>query len=196
MSIGIQEAHQTQLKHGSGSQGGHVAGQGIPGQHPAADGVSRALCHQITDEGLGTDASLVGGFVIDTAIGSGERPVYGPFEIEDNRIRLMRSATGFTQTEGSHIQESEFCATCHTLITHVLGPDGDVIGELPEQVPYQEWLHSAYVETESCQDCHMPVVTEPTAITSVLGEPREGLSRHTFRGANFFHAPGLPALQG
>jgi hypothetical protein len=31
----------------------------------------------------------------------------------------------------------------------------------------------------------MPVVTQPTPITSVLGEPREGVSRHDFRGANF-----------
>ena len=32
----------------------------------------------------------------------------------------------------------------------------------------------------------MPVVAEPMPITSVLGEPREGLSRHDFRGSNFF----------
>lgn len=164
------------------------AGAGVnPRAHLAADGVSCALCHQITEEGLGTEASLVGNFVIDIAgSATGERPIFGPFEIEESRIRLMRSATGFTQTEASHIQQSEFCATCHTLITEALGPNGDVIGELPEQVPYQEWLHSDYVETASCQDCHMPVVDEKMPITSVLGEPREGLSRHTFRGANFF----------
>ncbi len=32
----------------------------------------------------------------------------------------------------------------------------------------------------------MPPVAEPTPIASVLGEPREGLSRHTFLGGNFF----------
>jgi hypothetical protein len=152
----------------------------------AADGVSCALCHQITDEGQGTEASLVGNFVIGSASAGDARPIYGPFEIDESRIRLMSSATGFTQTEASHIQQSEFCATCHTLITHALGPDGEVVGELPEQVPYQEWLHSDYAESQSCQDCHMPVVREATPITSVLGEGREGLSRHTFRGANFF----------
>ena len=31
----------------------------------------------------------------------------------------------------------------------------------------------------------MPVVTQPTPITSVVGQPREGVSRHDFRGANF-----------
>jgi hypothetical protein len=84
------------------------------------------------------------------------------------------------------VQRSELCATCHTLITHALGPDGQVIGELPEQVPYQEWLHSGYRTEKSCQDCHMAVVETPTRITSVLGEPREGFARHEFRGGNFF----------
>jgi hypothetical protein len=152
----------------------------------AADGVSCALCHQITDEGLGTEESLVGNFRIEASQPDGERAIYGPFEIEDDRIRIMQSATGFRQTEGTHIQESEFCATCHTLITHALGPGGEVIGELPEQVPYQEWLHSDYRTERSCQDCHMPTVTEPVPITSVLGEDREGLSRHSFRGSNAF----------
>jgi len=101
-------------------------------------------------------------------------------------MALMRSATGYTQTEASHIQQAELCATCHTLITHALGPAGEVIGELPEQVPYQEWLHSGYREEKCCQDCHMPVVAEPVPITSVLGEARDGLSRHSFRGSNFF----------
>jgi hypothetical protein len=32
----------------------------------------------------------------------------------------------------------------------------------------------------------MPVVTQETPIASVLGQPRAGLSRHTFRGGNFF----------
>lgn len=152
----------------------------------AADGVSCALCHQITEEGLGTEASLVGGFVIDALTRSDERPVYGPFEIDEGRMHVMRSATGFTQTETDHIQSSELCATCHTLITEALGPNGEVIGELPEQVPYQEWLHSDYVEQSSCQDCHMPKVEQSMEISSILGEARDGLARHSFAGSNFF----------
>jgi len=53
-------------------------------------------------------------------------------------------------------------------------------------VPYQEWLHSDYQDTRSCQSCHMPEVKEEVPITSVLGEPRAGVSRHTFVGGNFF----------
>ena len=82
-------------------------------------------------------------------------------------------------------RQSELCATCHTLYTQALGPDGTHIGSLPEQVPYLEWRHSAFREERSCQSCHMPVVSS-TPITSVLGEPRETLARHTFLGGNFF----------
>jgi hypothetical protein len=78
------------------------------------------------------------------------------------------------------------CATCHTLYTQALGPQGKVIGELPEQVPYQEWLHSGFRDKQSCQSCHMPEVRDRTPIAKVLGQPREGFSRHTFVGANFF----------
>src|SRR5690606_8375468 len=85
----------------------------------------------------------------------------------------------------THLQQSEMCATCHTLYTHALGAGGVGI-QLPEQTPYHEWLNSVYRETQSCQSCHMPVVADSTAITSVLGQPREGVSRHVFRGGNFF----------
>jgi hypothetical protein len=78
------------------------------------------------------------------------------------------------------------CATCHTLLTQALGPDGSPIGRLAEQVPYQEWLHSEFKTTRSCQSCHMPVIKEPVPITRVFGVPREGVSRHTFVASNFF----------
>ena len=152
----------------------------------AADGVSCTVCHQIQPGNLGTRESLVGGFEIDLAAPPGERTIFGPFEIDAGRTALMRSAVDYRPAAGAHVQSSELCATCHTLITHSLGPGGEVIGELPEQVPYEEWLHSAYREERSCQSCHMPVVAGEMPIASVLGEPRAGVSRHTFRGANFF----------
>ena len=71
-------------------------------------------------------------------------------------------------------RRSELCATCHTLFTQALDPQGTVVGELPEQVPYQEWLHSAFRGARSCQSCHMPAVAEKVRISSVFGEPREG----------------------
>jgi hypothetical protein len=147
----------------------------------AADGVSCTLCHQIGPERFGTRESFVGGFVIQ----AGVPRMLGPFDIDRGRTTIMRSATTVEPAKGEHIRQSELCATCHTLITQALGPDGKHIGSLPEQVPYLEWQHSAFREERSCQSCHMPEVAS-TPIASVLGEPRETLARHTFLGGNFF----------
>ena len=152
----------------------------------AADGVSCSLCHQITPESFGTPESFTGGFVVDTARVGEHGRIFGPFEVDTGRITIMRSATGFRPTEAAHIQTSEHCATCHVLYTTALGPGGRVIARLPEQTPYQEWLNSAYRGVQTCQDCHMPRVADSTAITAVLGQPRPGVSRHTFVGGNFF----------
>ena len=153
----------------------------------AQDGVSCSVCHQIRPDNLGTRESFVGGFVIDTTRPPGEREEFGPFEVERGERRIMRSSSGgYQPAQGEHIRQSELCATCHTLITTALGPKGETIGELPEQMPYQEWFNSGFRETQSCQSCHMPVVTEPVRMTSTLGKFREGVSRHVFVGGNFF----------
>ena len=152
----------------------------------AKDGVSCSLCHQIGTARLGTPQSFTGGFVIEPPDAQGNAHEYGPFEIDPGHTRVMQSSTeGFVPTQGAHIRQSQLCATCHTLITETLGPGGKPVGRLPEQVPYQEWLHSDYKDTQSCQSCHMPVVKEPVPVTRVFGVPRE-LSRHVFVAANFF----------
>jgi len=154
----------------------------------AADGVSCTVCHQIEAERLGTPESFTGGYVIKAA-GPGlaaTRPLYGPRDVDAGRTLVMRSVTGFTPARGPHVQQSELCASCHTLITNALGPQGEVVGELPEQVPYLEWQHSDFAAERSCQACHMPPVERATPIAAVLGEPREGLARHTFVGGNVF----------
>ena len=153
----------------------------------AEDGVSCSLCHQIAKDKLGTRESLVGEFVVDTTRKLGEREEYGPYKIENGQNRIMRSSTGgYKPTQSDHIKQSELCATCHTLITKTLGPNGQVLGEFPEQMPYQEWLNSEYKDKQSCQSCHMPVIQEPVAITKVLGVTRDDASRHVFVGGNFF----------
>lgn len=152
----------------------------------ALDGVSCSVCHQISATNLGTPESFTGGFTVDELAEAGSRHVYGPFEVDEGRVRLMQSASGFRPEASPHIQSSELCASCHTLYTHALDSDGNEIAELPEQVPYLEWLHSDYRETQSCQSCHMPVVQTPAPVTRVLGQPRDDVSRHVFRGGNFF----------
>jgi hypothetical protein len=153
----------------------------------AQDGVSCSMCHQISKEKLGTRESFVGGFDVDTTKSKGERAEYGPYKIEDGQLRIMRSSSGgYRPTESDHVRKSELCATCHTLITKALGPRGEVIGQLPEQMPYQEWFNSEFKETQSCQSCHMPVVEEDTPVANTLGKPREKMGRHVFVGGNYF----------
>ena len=162
----------------------------------AADGVSCTLCHQITAKNLGTPASFTGGFVIDTTIPIESRPLFGPFTPDPALQRVMHSATGFQQAEGAHIRSSELCATCHTLYTTARGPSGEALGRFPEQVPFQEWQHSAYAEIASCQSCHMPPIPGEAPIASVLGQPRQGARRHSFVGGNFFVLRMLDRFRG
>jgi hypothetical protein len=154
----------------------------------AHDGVSCSLCHQIAPDNLGQASSLVGGFHVDTTTPSDQRQVFGPFTIDAGRQEIMRSASGFQPQNAAHIQSSELCATCHTLITEALGPDGSHLGALFEQMPFQEWQHSDYAQgqEQSCQSCHMPPAAQATQIASVLGPARDGVMRHDFRGGNFF----------
>ena len=151
----------------------------------AMDGVSCTVCHQLLPDDFGEHASFDGGCRIGGPEGE-DVAVFGPFDdVDDGRRRIMQSASGFSPTAGPHVQESELCATCHTLFTTARDANGREVGRLPEQVPYLEWRHSGYRGERSCQDCHMPEAA-PAPIASVLGEPREGLSRHAFRGGNAF----------
>jgi hypothetical protein len=149
----------------------------------AHDGVSCAVCHQIGSSNFGSPESFTGGYAIDTQAVA-PRPIFGPFQIDAGHATIMRSSTGYKPTEATHVQQSELCATCHTLYTKARGTNGEVIGTLPEQMPYLEWKHSSLAQTKSCQTCHMPA-SEDTPITSVLGQPRR-LARHQFRGGNSF----------
>jgi len=156
------------------------------GNAEAVDGVSCSVCHQISKKNLGTRASFVGNFVIDSPEVPNQRPEHGPFVIDAGHQRVMQSSTGgFLPGEATQIRDSALCATCHTLYTVARGKGGQPVGELPEQMPYQEWQHSAYAGKSSCQSCHMPEVQGDTPVTSLFGEPRQGARHHYFVGANF-----------
>lgn len=152
----------------------------------ALDGVSCSLCHQIDPQNFGQEESFSGRFKVEESTPQGKRIIYGPFKIDEGRQKIMQSSSGFTPHESQHIQQAELCATCHTLFTHSLDEKGEVVGELPEQVPYLEWRHSDYDERISCQECHMPHIDGPLPISGVMGQDRDGLALHVFRGGNFF----------
>jgi hypothetical protein len=181
-----------------GQTGRVFANLGRSAQGPRAslaqDGVSCSVCHQIEPDNLGKPESFVGGFVIDTS-GKTPRKAMGPVEVKPVLARLMASATNFYPLAAPHVGGSELCATCHTLITEALGPDGKPTGRLPEQVPYLEWLASSYREGASCASCHMPETRDPAPIANLLAEPRSGLTRHEFLGGNFL-VPAMLKLLG
>ena len=151
----------------------------------ASDGVACSVCHQIQPANFGMPASFTGKYVIDATTPAGARTVFGPFAIDAGRARVMQSSSSFVPVQAAHIQQSELCATCHTLFTHSLAPNA-ASRPFPEQTPYLEWRQSAYRDSQTCQSCHMPVVAGQVAVTRVLGQPRSDVSRHTFRGGNFF----------
>jgi hypothetical protein len=166
----------------------HLPFQNDPSKNAAAeDGVTCSVCHQISTEKLGTRESSNGGFIVEGPDSKNDRPEYGPYEIDNPHAHLMGTSTGgFKPTQGKQIDESELCATCHTLYTPSIGPGGKRLGEFPEQMPYPEWQHSAYAGKRSCQSCHMPEVQGETQVTSLFGQPRQGAKHHYFVGANFF----------
>jgi hypothetical protein len=153
----------------------------------ASDGISCTVCHQIAPDRLGTRESFNANFTLLPTRADGTRTIFGPYQVDRGRQSIMRSVTGFVQSEATHIKQSELCASCHTLITEAFGPNGEVIGSLPEQMNYQEWQHSAFrTEERSCQSCHMPRVAGPVRASSVLGAARDEMAQHVFVGGNAF----------
>lgn len=157
------------------------------------DGVSCVACHAITDANFGEQQSFSGGWTLTET-----DELYGPHAAPFTRPMQMRA--GFVPTEGDHIIESEHCATCHTLFTETILPDGSVAeGKFPEQTPYLEWLNSGFSggpDAQSCQDCHVPTVDEDGAAigTRIARRPpggdfppvteRSPYGRHLFVGGN------------
>jgi hypothetical protein len=181
------------IAHAAGGKGEVFAHLPIAGpptsalQRLASDGISCTVCHQMAPDRLGTRDSFNANFALLPTRSDGTRLIFGPSPVDTGRQSIMRSVTGFVQSEATHIKQSELCASCHTLITEAYGPNGEVIGSLPEQMNYPEWQHSAFsTEARSCQSCHMPAVVGPIRVSSVLGETRDQLSQHVFVGGNAF----------
>lgn len=158
--------------------------------HEAAmDGVSCSLCHQIDEGDLGTPASFTGDYLIDTTTSSPHRWIYGGFAQPFQNPMQMH--VGYTPMHGSHVNDSAFCGTCHTLYTPIVDVEGNIVGEFPEQTPYLEWEHSAFSEAgenKHCQDCHMPKGEGAVALSNRPHwlSPREPVGQHTLVGGNSF----------
>ncbi|MEK6333982.1 MAG: cytochrome P460 family protein [Acidobacteriota bacterium] len=130
----------------------------------ARDGISCAVCHQMSKEGLGTPAQFTGKFKLEDF-----NVVNGPY---DQLVTLpMKQATGITPRFAEHVKSSALCGSCHTVILPVFDNQGKAVldkngkpKEFYEQTTYPEWLNSVYqnerapvstATVKTCQDCHM-----------------------------------------
>jgi len=144
----------------------------------AMDGVSCTLCHQVQPDNFGSHESFSGHFSIDQS-----KTIFGPYP--DPGVNNM---AGYSAAYGSHMNDAELCATCHTLFTPYLDDNGAIAGEFPEQTPYIEWKNSDYSEDgTTCQGCHMPSTDIPLDISTTGGTLlRTPFWFHYFVGANKF----------
>lgn len=150
----------------------------------ALDGVSCVACHQISPDGVGLTFS-------GSEINYAEDTVFGPYQ--EPWFYTMQSFVGITPVYSNHIQKSEVCASCHTLITQTLGLDGVPNGsEFVEQATYHEWVNSNYnTDDESameCQTCHMTRIDDEVTIASGVFflPPRSPFFKHDIVGGNSF----------
>ena len=52
--------------------------------------------------------------------------LYGPYENSDTT--LMKAIIGYKAQYSPHVNQSELCATCHTLFTPTLNEQGNIVG--------------------------------------------------------------------
>jgi mono/diheme cytochrome c family protein len=149
------------------------------------DGVSCAVCHHITEDGLGQPASFTGDFNVGDPA-----EVYGPYA--SVATYPMISALGITPTQGSAIQDPAMCGSCHTIILPVFDKDGNQVIEnstpktFVEQATFPEWLNSKF-STIPCQTCHTPdeFHDDPLNPSQVLAYKIANIEDNTFPAVPF-----------
>lgn len=144
------------------------------------DGVSCVACHS---QPANPSPNFSGDIPFDTTrfvYGQYPGPLLGPMALNIN----------YTVAYGPHIQDSELCASCHTLITHSLDLNGNPTGNsFFEQATYHEWLNSDYaVQGTECQGCHIPEIPDNVIIATGISilPPRRPYGKHHLVGANAF----------
>ncbi len=183
--------HMPMAKTQAEVEGQTIAAQGdgfFDPAHPlheaGIEGVSCTLCHQIGDVNLGTMESFTGGYSVDTSTEPPDRQAFGPYEQPFGGPMQMH--TGFVPVYGAHTGAAELCATCHNLYTPYVDAQGNVLGEFPEQTPYNEWQNSGFGLAVPCQGCHMPQAQGGVVISLMPGRlaPRQPFYQHWFVGGN------------
>jgi len=125
--------------------------------------VTCSVCHQIEKEGLGTDATFVGNVKIAQPDRNGERPEYGPFDVDKGHRTVMHSSTAtYLPTHGGQVRDSGLCGSCHTLITSALQRREVIsVWQLPQSPESRTCppCVGRYVAVEECITVRCPLST-------------------------------------
>ncbi len=147
----------------------------------ARDGISCAACHQVTDPAAASPPQTLadvdtGRFGVDPPQ-NGQITINGPFP--DPRTLPMRTSLGMTPKYSPFTQQSELCASCHTIRLPAFDTaDNQLVNRdgspylMFEQTTYLEWLNSAFSQSggQTCQDCHMPKTVPLAPADAQAGE--------------------------
>jgi MYXO-CTERM domain-containing protein len=152
-------------------------------------GVECELCHRTIE-----DLSVPPGnarYTIDDVVVGAAVPRRGPFSYDDGV-----GTPPHPYVQDPTIGSSRLCGTCHDVTTNRerVDDDGNGLGvDFGEQRTYSEWQGSVFAQAgddfRSCQDCHMPAVTDMPACFDNANAGHShptGGRRHDLVGANRF----------
>lgn len=175
-----------------------VLAQDTPQAHLALDGVSCTFCHAVVPDVANPSTSFNGNQTL-----AANKDLFGPYDNPVGTPMFLRTA--YLPVKADHLRESALCASCHTLFTTSVGPDGAPTGGvLPEQTAFLEWQNSIFDDTRatptasaaSCQGCHVPTTdASGQAISTRIARGNGGADmtnlvarspygRHLFVGGN------------
>lgn len=149
------------------------------------DGISCAVCHRMSADGLGTPDTYTGRFKINDG-----SQYNGPFA---DAVKLpMQNAVGADPVEAPQITDSAMCGSCHTIILPVYRANGDPMIDpatgkqktFTEQATFFEWQNSEFRDggpnPQSCQQCHMPNFFQENGVNQPLSYKIANIEDNTF----------------
>ena len=122
----------------------------------ALEGITCESCHKVSEVVRPYNA----GHILDPS-----GPMRGP-------IQDPVANTFHTSEYAPHLEDAEFCGSCHDVVE---------ISGLNLERPYAEWLESPANPGSTCQSCHMPTYA---GVAATGGPMREELHRHRFIGVD------------
>lgn len=158
----------------------------------ARSGVDCVGCHALDPQTLGTAASYSAAASLRT-----DRVAFGALRAPHTEAMLVMSRT--EPRYGEHMQKSELCSGCHTVLVPQRDARGATGRVLAEQTTYLEWRASSFARGDggtpvtACQGCHMPALDDDGApVSSVYAtRPPSGLTarplaRHSLAGGSAY----------